>query len=51
MCRRVLQPLQQLGVSLTGGMEMHGFGMKQVSGEEKSVLEEDIQLWLDLMLR
>ena len=28
----------------------HGIGMKQVSGEEKSVSEEDIQPWLGLTL-
>ena len=26
----------------------HGIGRKQVSGEEKLVLEEDIRPWLDL---
>ena len=28
----------------------HGIGMKQVSGEEKSILEKDIRPWLDLTL-
>ena len=28
----------------------HDIGMKQVSSEEKSVLEKDIRPWLDLMI-